>query len=229
LLQWLAANASDVRVREVALKVMEAWGILSGLGVEDRIEMLKTPERRRISRAMAYHLRHDPDTPMNRTGWVHVDELAPILLAAGHKVTSKQLLVIAGAMGEPRFEISGHDIRAVYGHSLPLAIDYVDRKPPPLLYHGTAASNLASVAEARDGLRRMQRQFVHLTTSRDTALRAASRRGESTVVLEVTTRGLKELKQASEETWLVPRVPVEALRVLPIWELIAPVRQPALD
>lgn len=219
LLQQIASVAASDELKEVALAVLSAWGEKTGLSVGEGLPLLPPPEKRRISRAMAYNLRHNKQAPMTTDGWVHVDELAELLRLEGHKVSSRQLLLIAGAMGEPRFQIDGKDVRATYGHSLEVAIEYPEAHAPDFLYHGTSTSILTSVAEARDGLRPMSRRRVHLTSDGGVALRAAARRKESTVLLRVATSELGELERASESTWLAKRVPATALRVVPVWEV----------
>lgn len=221
LVQSVVENAASAEVKLVATSVLGAWGEKTGLAVGDGLPLLPPAEKRRISRAMAYNLRHNKSAPMTIDGWVHANELVELLRLEGHKVSSRQLLLIAGAMGEPRFQIDGKDIRATYGHSLNVMIKYADAQPPTHLFHGTSTSILTSVAEARDGLRPMLRRRVHLTSDPEVALRAAARRKEPTVLLRVRTDGLDPLERASETTWLTKRVPASSLEVVPVWEVPA--------
>lgn len=165
---------------------------------------------------MSHHLRHDRAAPATKSGWVHVDELAQILRASGHKVSSDQLLLIAGALGEPRFELDGDEIRAAYGHSIPAQIPYEARRAPQVLFHATPTRNLASVFEARAGLRPSGRNWVHLTESCQVAVDAARRQRSAVSVLEVDAPNVAGLVHATGATWLAPGVPVGSIRILPV-------------
>jgi RNA:NAD 2'-phosphotransferase (TPT1/KptA family) len=168
---------------------------------------------------MAYHLRHDPMSPASREGWVHVEELAELLNRSGHKVTPDALLLIAGAAGEPRFEREGSDIRAAYGHSLKTTIAYEQKTPPKWLYHATPLENLRSIFEARAGLRRGRRQWVHLSDRPSIAMNASTRQHKPVALLRISTHGVKNLVYASGNTWLAPIVTSDALEIVPLRDL----------
>ena len=216
-LNAISRNFAGTRLGNLAQKLAEAWARKTGLASGDKLIPLVESERRRISRAMAFHLRHDESAPLSNDAWIHVDELAALLNANGHKVTTSQLLLIAGALGEPRFELGpeGEDIRAAYGHSSMRAQPSYDAKrPPDRLYHATPLRNLPSILEARDGLRKGERRWVHMTDSISVALTASQRQRQPVVVLSIETTKVEGLVHASGSTWLAPRVPVDALSLL---------------
>jgi RNA:NAD 2'-phosphotransferase (TPT1/KptA family) len=216
LLMTLAADAHHPDLRDVARQLGQRWNRMTGHVASREFQTLSEAGRRRISRAMAYHLRHDSDALVSRAGWIHVDELADQLRASGHKVSSDQLLLIAGALGEPRFELDGEDIRAAYGHSTKTSISYDARRSPRILFHATPTKNLASIFEARAGLKRGQRNWVHLTESCVVAVDAARRQRAAVSVLEIDASTVTGLVHASGVTWLAPEVEVGSIRVLPI-------------
>ncbi len=216
LLSSLAQSANTGDIRSIASVLSRRWNQLTGrVGKEDS-KRLSEADRRRISRAMSYHLRHDANAPATKTGWVHVDDLVQIMRDSGHKVSSAQLLLIAGALGEPRFELDGDEIRAAYGHSVAAQIQYETRRAPRVLFHATPTRNLASVFEARAGLKAGGRNWVHLTESCEVALNAARRQQSPVCVLEVDAPAVAGLVHASGATWLAPSVPIDALSILPI-------------
>jgi putative RNA 2'-phosphotransferase len=79
-----------------------------------------------------------------------------------------------------RFEIKDDKIRALYGHSysysssIPFTkIQKIASKPPDILYHGTSPSAVKNIMS--EGLRLMNRHYVHLSTDKNTALQVGKR------------------------------------------------------
>ncbi|HEY1487858.1 MAG TPA: RNA 2'-phosphotransferase, partial [Micromonosporaceae bacterium] len=112
------------------------------------------------------------------------------------------------------FDETGTLIRASQGHSVAIDLDLPVAGPPDVLYHGTVARFLAAIRS--DGLRPMARHDVHLSATRDTAVRVGSRRGKP-VVLEVDAAAMArsgyEFRVSANGVWLTHRVPPEFLRV----------------
>ena len=77
-----------------------------------------------------------------------------------------------------RFEIKDDKIRALYGHSsssIPFnKIQKIASKPPDILYHGTSPSATKNIMS--EGLRPMNRQYVHLSADKNTALQVGKRK-----------------------------------------------------
>ena len=73
------------------------------------------------------------------------------------------------------------------GHSIPVDLGLVARTPPPTLFHGTAERFLKSILAT--GLHAADRQHVHLSADRATAVTVGRRHG-SPVVLVVDAERL---------------------------------------
>ncbi|WP_162242560.1 RNA 2'-phosphotransferase [Leifsonia sp. Leaf336] len=219
LIDAVAFEHGGTPVGRLASRLSARWVEIAGVGSGVQELVLTIPERRRISRAMAFHLRHDPLAPATKDGWVHVEELALLLTASGHRVTPETLLLIAGAAGEPRFERDSFDIRATYGHSVERAIPYESKTPPINLYHATPLGNLQSIFEARAGLNKGKRQWVHLSDSPATALNASNRQQKPVALLRVKARRVGGIVYASGTTWLAPHVQPDVLEVLTLQEV----------
>ena len=113
--------------------------------------------------------------------------------------------------GKRRFQVEDGRIRARYGHSIAQPIHYEPCVPPSLLYHGTSPRALASIR--RQGIRPMERQYVHLSPDRATAVRVGARHDEHPLVLtiraaEAHAAGVAFF-QADETVFLARHVPVE--------------------
>ncbi|MDR6166780.1 RNA:NAD 2'-phosphotransferase (TPT1/KptA family) [Microbacterium paludicola] len=207
------------RLGSWAQTIVEAWRLKVGLTDPGRFKSIAPADRIRISKAMSFHLRHDPSAPVTRGGWIFANDLADILRRNGHKVTPEQLLVIAGALGEPRFQLDKSEIRAAYGHSKVKRGDFDTTAPPPVLFHATETRNMAAIFAGRSGLLPKSRQFVHLTPEPENAEIAARRHGPQTFLLSLDPTQVPDLVCASTDTWLASSVPVSALRVPTIAEL----------
>ncbi len=172
----------------------------------------------RTSKFLSYVLRHNPDAlglDLDPGGWADVDTLLNRARADGRSM-DRTLLERVLAHGEKeRFTLSadGTKIRANYGHSIDVNLDLTPTPPPPHLYHGTAEQALPAIRT--DGLRPKSRQYVHLSSTREEAIRVGSRHG-TPVVLTVDAQGLHEaghtLYRSTDAVWLTDRVPPHFLK-----------------
>ncbi|MFI1091537.1 RNA 2'-phosphotransferase [Streptomyces sp. NPDC020917] len=175
----------------------------------------------RISRFLSMVLRHRPEAvgiTLDEGGWVDVDVLIAACAAAGRRFSRADLDHVVATNNKRRFAYSsdGRRIRASQGHSVEVDLGLTPAAPPDVLYHGTASGTLAAIL--REGLRPMDRQDVHLSADRETAVRVGARHGRP-VVLEVDAAGLAAaghtFRVSANGVWLTDRVPPERLRVLP--------------
>jgi putative RNA 2'-phosphotransferase len=185
-----------------------------------------------LSRLLSKVLRHEPDlvgVRLDDQGWVGVQELIAGIRRAARapnavkrlrtlpEVTVEAIQTVVAANSKQRFAFSadGLRIRAVQGHSVEVELGYVPRLPPQVLFHGTAATNWASIAA--QGLHRGQRHAVHLSGDVATAKAVGSRHGRA-IVLQVAAAQMHAagyaFTQADNGTWLVSDVPAKYLRRL---------------
>lgn len=174
--------------------------------------------RQRHSKRLAYLLRHHANVLRDAGGWVSIDAASEMM-----SIPPSLTVEVASHPDERRFEVKADAIRARYGHSVPVNIEYRDlARGRDLLYHGTSTAAAASILCDDGGLLRMERQWVHLTTGTEDAFVAALRKGEP-VVLVVLASGLAQLRAASDTTVLTPSVPPHLVRVAPvsfIWDAV---------
>lgn len=135
------------------------------------------------SKRLAKLLRHDRCYKYDIEGWREV-----IDLINNHGFTQEELKDIVDNDPKGRYEFSqdGTLIRARYGHTVPVIVaGATEATPPDILYHGTASRNIVSIM--KEGIKRMNRNFVHLSTDYDIALSVGARHGES-VVLKINSK-----------------------------------------
>lgn len=186
----------------------ELFQALSRIELVDTMESVPSHDHRKLSKAMAYLLRHNGPSngvPIDKTGFASMDDVAFSL-----GVDASHLLAVAEHLGEPRFEVQDGRIRALYGHSLNVAIDTgVKVGSPTSLYHGSNWSALDAIV--KDGLSPMQRRMVHLTNIAEEAMAVGGRKG-APIILAVV-QGLDE-EPVAEGIWVAARVPSHRLSIV---------------
>lgn len=142
--------------------------------------MMPVKEHRKASKFLSLILRHDPGAAgitLDPGGWAAVPELLEGMAKAGTKIGMLDLVEIVEADEKKRYTLSedGSRIRANQGHSVPVDLGLVDQTPPDVLYHGTSIG--AAEIIANDGIRKMSRNHVHLSSDISTAKIVGGRRG----------------------------------------------------
>ena len=173
--------------------------------------LLSGERRVRLSKLMSGILRHFPHSvglKMGEDGFVPIDDLVEAIRGIGYGwVTKEHVLAVAELDPKGRFEVRGGLIRARYGHSVPVRIEY-ELVGPTLLYHGTTTSRVPRIL--REGLK-PGRRMVHLTSRLEDAWANGARWGEEPVVLVVDAasmvrRGYR-FYRAAPTVYLTPYVP----------------------
>lgn len=173
-----------------------------------------------LSKAMSKALRHRPDRiriTLASDGSVDLNEFIDALNRSGgwpRPVTEADIMQVVEHGTKQRFAVEGGRIRARYGHSVPLAIDYEQAEPPAVLYHGTSERSAQSIMT--EGLLPMGRQVVHLSADVETAFIVGRRHRGKTVILQVDTERAAQdgirFYRGNSDTWLADRIPAVYLK-----------------
>ena len=134
------------------------------------------------SKRLAYLLRHDREYSFESHGWREVNDLI-----AHHGFTIEELCEIVETNNKRRFEFSTDMlfIRARQGHSIMVDIELEECIPPAYLYHGTAESSVNIILQ--QGIKPMNRLYVHLSSTIETAISVGKRHGVP-VVLKIDSQ-----------------------------------------
>ncbi|QEC41723.1 RNA 2'-phosphotransferase [Pseudobacter ginsenosidimutans] len=174
---------------------------------------------KQISKFMSLVLRHKPETiglHLDEQGWAAVDELIEKMNEKGAGVDKAIIRQIVDTNDKKRFAFNEDQsrIRASQGHSIDVDLGLEPVTPPDILYHGTAVRFLEAILQ--DGLLKQNRQHVHLTALKETAIAVGSRHGKP-VVLEVNasemTKAGYEFYLSANNVWLVEIVLPEYISV----------------
>ena len=189
--------------------------------------MLSDRDLAKLSHILSYALRHNPlkyDLVLDKEGWTSISELL-IALSLHHDdqqhhsnrwlrhIEKQNLEEMIARSDKIRFEINDDKIRALYGHSsssIPFTkIQKIASKPPDILYHGTSPSAAKNIMS--EGLRPMNRQYVHLSIDKNTAIQVGKRKTdikrEEPVIMTISAieaynTGAHHFYQATDSAWL---------------------------
>lgn len=167
--------------------------------------MKSSSNKTKDSRDLSYLLRHDKTCKLETGGWRSVENLV-------HEqgFTFEQLCDLVANDSKGRFEFNDDKtkIRALYGHSVSVEMNYTRCTPPEILYHGTSMNANAAIAEF--GLKPRSRNYVHLTSDNDAALETGARHGDPLAIhvkaLEMFHEGY-EFYNPVGNIWLVREIP----------------------
>jgi len=175
----------------------------------------------KLSKFLALILRHQPERfglALDEEGWASLSEVMEILRGLPNfrwatRADVMEIVEKGSGDGKRRFEVEGDRIRARYGHSIARSIRYEPCAPPPRLYHGTSPEALASIR--REGLKPMNRQYVHLSADPETAVQVGVRHAPHPVVLTVRAAEAHAagvaFYRAEESVYLAKQIPAHFL------------------
>lgn len=173
----------------------------------------------RLSKLLAYALRHNPSMfglTLDEDGFADLDRLVKSLGSQKNVMDLRKEVIenLVANQQKPRLEIKGNKIRAVHGHTVEIRKKN-PVEPPNILYHGTPRKNFDSIV--KHGLRRMERQYVHLSTDVNTATDVGKRRDKSPVVFSISAKDAYLsgvlFYRGSEAVWLSGDIAPEYLKV----------------
>lgn len=151
--------------------------------VENQIS--QSAEDIKLGRFLSLVLRHNPDAAgiaLDAHGWADVEALLAGVCRTGRHIDMETLERIVRENNKQRYSFNEDHtkIRANQGHSLQVDVELTAAEPPEYLYHGTAARFLPAIQ--REGIRKMGRQYVHLSGDFQTAIEVGRRHGKPIVI-----------------------------------------------
>lgn len=171
----------------------------------------------KISKYLSKHLRHQPERigiKLAPGGWVDVDELLAACQKHSFPINRNELEEVVANNDKKRFafDSTGTLIRANQGHSVEVDLQLETTIPPEVLYHGTGHGAVEAIL--REGLCKMSRHHVHLSSDVATAKTVGARHGRP-VVFTVDSAAMHSAGYtfycSENKVWLVDSVPPEYL------------------
>ena len=166
-------------------------------------------------RMLAWLLRHDKSYKFDKHGWRTVEDII-----VNHNYTQELLDQIVETSNKKRFEYNEDKtkIRARQGHSIQVDVELKEVIPPDILYHGT--SKIAAESIKIEGLKKMNRLYVHLTDKIEMAKSTGMRHAKTNDNLcifcldckKMVQDGFKFLK-SNNGIYLIDHVPSKYLKI----------------
>ena len=166
-----------------------------------------------MSTFLSLVLRHAPQTvgiELDAAGWTDVDRLVLQCKQKFANFSHEELHALVAESDKQRFSFNTDKskIRASQGHSIPVALGYLEHAPPELLYHGTVQRFVANIR--KEGLHKQKRHHVHLSADTQSAVIVGKRRGPP-IVLTVHAQKMvaagKVFYRSDNGVWLTDSVP----------------------
>ncbi|MCC7261231.1 MAG: RNA 2'-phosphotransferase [Candidatus Latescibacteria bacterium] len=137
----------------------------------------------RLSKLLALFLRHRPEEAglqIDTYGFVPLDEMLKAIQERYPEVVEGDIRKLIEGASQQRFEISDRGIRAVYGHSFFVEMDGEPIQAPEVLYMGCLRKEVERFRT--DGIKPVDRYYVHLSMSRETAAERSHQPGDACVI-----------------------------------------------
>ena len=159
----------------------------------------------KLSKFLSLVLRHRPEAAgvtLDEHGWAEVRALLRGVCGTGRQIDMETLERIVREDDKQRYSFNKNHNR-------------IRAKPPRYLYHGTAVRFLPAIQA--EGIKKMTRQYVHLSGDRETAV-AVGRRYGAPVVLRVEAEAMAlsgiTFYRSENGVWLCDYVPLGYFCVL---------------
>lgn len=175
----------------------------------------------KIGKALTKALRHTPKEfkiELDDEGWTKIEDLVNGMKRKGYDVDRDDILIAISKSDKKRHEISedGEWIRCLYGHSFNNKIMKDKECPPEYLYHGTNQEALEMIKI--EGLKPMNRQYIHYSIDLETAIKVGSRKTKIPLILKINSKEAYDdgvsFYKGNDETWLSDNLEFKYINIL---------------
>ncbi|MDP2845746.1 MAG: RNA 2'-phosphotransferase [Candidatus Methanoperedens sp.] len=180
--------------------------------------ILSDEQTERLGRFISGALRHFPDDlglAMNQHGWVDVDVLVDTMRTRYKWSNKEKLFSIIESDEKGRYEVKGIKIRARYGHSVDIDLDYPENTLPEI-YYGASREEVDILLEK--GIKPIKQRYVHLSTTVEKATEVSKIHTEDPVLLVINAEEAQNdgvsILSATENIVLADEIPAQYIRVM---------------
>ncbi len=183
-------------------------------------------ELERIGRTMAGGLRHFPermDLDMDEQGFVSIRLLIAALKERNsrfHWIRPHHIIAIAETDAKGRYQVSGDQVRATYGHTIDLDLRLPTDDIPDELFYPSTEEETDILLET--GLRPSDRRMVHLSRTYGNAHSAGSVRTDDPIILVIdAARAIEDgivIGKAGHTVYLTDEVPSQYISLAELEE-----------
>lgn len=188
--------------------------------------VLNEEKTEKLGRLVAGALRHFPGDlglEMDSKGWADFDQLTRVIRTRYH--WANQNLVAALLQSDPkmRYEVQEGMVRARYGHSVNVDLDYPANEASNV-YYGANEEEADRILEV--GLKSATQRYVHLSTTPEKAWHVSTFRTNNPRVIEVDAKKAQEagltIMTVSKDIVISENIPAQYLRQYPSEKIQVP-------
>ncbi len=179
--------------------------------------MLDDERTERMGRFLSGALRHFPDDlglAMNQHGWVDIDVLVDVMMTRYPWASHNRLIAMVESDKKDRYQISDKNIRARYGHSVVIDLDFPENDLE-FVYYGASQEEADMIQEM--GIKPVRQRYVHVSSTYEKAVEAASVHTENPVIFRVDAfaamEGGVEMMVVNEFIVLSEEIPPQYLEI----------------
>ncbi len=150
--------------------------------------LLDDEQTERLGRFISGALRHFPDDlglAMNQHGWVDLEVLCDAMRTRYKWSNKEKLFSMIESDEKRRYEIQGRKIRARYGHSVDVDLDFPENSLPEL-YYGASREEVDILLEK--GIKPIKQRYVHLSTSSEKAMEVARIHTDDPILIRINAK-----------------------------------------
>ncbi len=169
-----------------------------------------------VGRILAGMLRHFPENygiRLNDHGWVKIYTIIPVIRAQKRNfwwLTPFHVEALVETDPKGRYQINDRgEIRAAYGHTIPINVDDMPTDVPAKLYYQTTDEELEFIRET--GISPSDKSWIHLSLTARQAFVSGLFHIDSPAVVDIDAAALEEagypVYRATEDVFLVGEIP----------------------
>ncbi len=146
----------------------------------------------KLGRIISGALRHFPKElglQLDEHGWININDLEKGIAAKYPWARRYHIEAMLDTDEKGRYERKGDMVRARYGHSIDIALDYPEADFD-MLFYGTSEEEADRILDI--GLKPVNQHYVHLSKSIEEAVKVACIRTEFPVIISVDARRAQE-------------------------------------
>lgn len=178
--------------------------------------ILSSYKAEKLGKIISGALRHFPSDlglDMDENGWVNIQNLIKVIEGKYLWARPYHVEAMFDTDDKGRYERNGDMVRARYGHSVKVNLDFEDTIHDTL-YYGTSEEEADRILEI--GLKPVNQHYVHLSKNIEEAVKVACIRTDHPVIIAVDARkardsGIKIIDAGP--VCLVPMVPPEFIQI----------------
>ncbi len=183
-------------------------------------------EQEHLGKTLAGALRHFPEKfnlTMDPRGWVDIQQFVNAIRSRRRRFRwLRAYHVVALIKTDPkgRYQYKDGYIRATYGHTIDVDLDFPTDETPDKLYYPATEEEAEFLKEG--GIRPADRVFVHLSTTLESAVEAGKVRSPRPVIFEIDAKKASEdgikIMHAAPTIFITKEIPPEYIKEVEVPE-----------